>query len=135
MALVRVLNKREGKFFVETIRGARDALGYSKQFSVIIDDESNTRERNELCEEAFLKRLQVWNDNGNPNYRPSCYNDLKDLPLILVVVEKGKMGITYPKTLRYYDLRMRYAKTNATTRSAMEQDFGRACRYLSLIHI
>ena len=131
MTLVRVLNKKEGRFFVESIRGVRDALGYSKKFSVIIDDESNTREANELCEEAFLKRLQMWNDNGNPNYRPSSYNDLKDLPLILVVVEKGKMGITYPKTLRYYDLRMRYATTKATTRSAMEQDFGRACRYIS----
>ena len=37
----------------------------------------------------------------------------------------------YPKSLRYYDLRMRYATTTATTRSAMEQDFGRACRYVA----
>merc|ERR1711892_271841 len=39
------------------------------------------------------------------------------------------MGITYPKSLRYYDLRLRYATTAGVTRGAIEQDFGRACRY------
>ena len=42
----------------------------------------------------------------------------------------GKMGITYPKSLRFYDLRLRYVTTTQTTRSSMEQDFGRACRYV-----
>ena len=42
-----------------------------------------------------------------PTFVPRTYSDLSNLPVILVVVEKGKMGITYPKSLRYYDLRMR----------------------------
>ena len=97
-----------------------------------------------------MPRLASWNDGGNPDYRPKTYQDLADLPIILIVVEKGKqkrrsnlgratlttflfagkMGITYPKSLRFYDLRLRYVTTTQTTRSAMEQDFGRACRYV-----
>ena len=105
------------------------------------------QETSEICEKSFLPRLAAWRGNGNPDYRPSTYEDLADLPIILIVVEKGlqtkledpffrfvnctgKMGITYPKSLRYYDLRLRYETTTSTTRSAMEQDFGRACRYV-----
>lgn len=59
---------------------------------------------------------------------PRTYEDLLDLPVILAVVEKGKMGITYPRSLRYYDLRMRYLEMYEVTRGALVQDFGRACR-------
>ena len=83
----------------------------------------------DLCEPQFLPQLQAWNSGGDKEYRPTFYTDLRDLPVILVVVEKGKMGITYPKSLRYYDLRLRYATTAGVTRGAIEQDFGRACRY------
>ena len=37
------------------------------------------------------------------------YEDLIDLPCILILCEKGKMGDSFPKSLRYYDLRLRYA--------------------------
>ena len=30
------------------------------------------------------------------------------LPCVLIVCEKGKMGDTFPRSLRYYDLRLRY---------------------------
>ena len=59
---------------------------------------------------------------------PRTYEDLLDLPVILAVVQKGKMGITYPRSLRYYDLRMRYLEMYEVTRGALVQDFGRACR-------
>ena len=32
--------------------------------------------------------------------------------MILAVVEKGKMGITYPRSLRFYDLRTRLKLIN-----------------------
>ena len=57
--------------------------------------------------------------------------ELDMLPCLLIVVNKGKMGITYPRSLKYYDLRMRYEKRNQGTRACIEQDFGRACRYKS----
>ena len=78
-----------------------------------------------------MERLQSWNDGGNPRYRPSSYEDLKKLSVILIVCEKGKMRITYPSSLRWYDLRLRYSTLDNVTRGAIKQDFGRACRYHS----
>ena len=46
--------------------------------------------------------------NHNADFTPRTYLDSQDLPVILTVVEKGKMGITYPRSLRFYDLRTRF---------------------------
>jgi len=54
---------------------------------------------------------------------PETYEDLKDLPVILIVCLKGKMGDTFPKSLRYYDLRMKYANS-CEVRAPVEQDLG-----------
>ena len=129
MVLVRLLYKQEGRILVKTLKEVRNALGLDDVFCVSLDcdDDTSSREKLDLCETQFLPRLQAW--NSDKEFKPTFYTDLKDLPVILVVVEKGKMGITYPKSLRYYDLRMRYASTTGVTRGAIEQDFGRACRY------
>lgn len=81
----------------------------------MIDDDSS-----KLYEDHFLERIQRLNGKDK-SWRPRHYTDFEGLPCILVVVEKGKMGITYPKSLRWYDLRVRYFDTSAVTRSAMEQ--------------
>ena len=39
------------------------------------------------------------------------------------------MGITYPKSLEIYDLKLRYTTPGNVTRTALEQDIGRVCRY------
>ena len=75
---------------------------YTTFFSVLIDVDDNKKEGEKyqkLCEEQFLKRLQKWNKNDG--FKPRTYEDLKYLPCLLAVVEKGKMGITYPNTLRW----------------------------------
>jgi len=54
---------------------------------------------------------------------PETYEDLKDLPVILIVCLKGKMGDTFPKSLRYYDLRMKFANS-CEVRAPVEQDLG-----------
>ena len=133
MVLMRLLYKNEGIFLAKVMKDLRNALGLSEAFSVCldIDDDKGSKESKEFCEPQFLARLQDWNAGGDPDYRPSSYKDLQDLPVILIVVNKGKMGITYPKSLRYYDLRLRYSTTKGVTRGAIEQDFGRACRYTS----
>ena len=52
-----------------------------------------------------------------------------DIPVLLIVVDKGKMGITYPKSLVLYDLKLRYTNPGNITQTALEQDIGRVCRY------
>ena len=39
------------------------------------------------------------------------------------------MGITYPKSLALYDLKLRYNNPGNITQTALEQDIGRVCRY------
>ena len=53
------------------------------------DEENSTKSGmdnfNLKSESEFLKRLQHWNSEGNRQYRPSCYKNLTDLPMILIV--------------------------------------------------
>ena len=89
MILVRVLYKEDGKVYGKLLTELRKALRQENQFSIVLDiDEGNAAKK--LYEEAFLPRLQWWNAEGNKQYRPSSYKDLLHLPVILVVVEKGK---------------------------------------------
>ena len=88
MILIRVLGKEDGKILGSILKRLRDALHFENKFAIVLDiDDRNFA--SELCEEAFLPRLQWWNAAGNKEYRPSSYKDLLHLPVILVVVEKG----------------------------------------------
>ena len=89
MILARVLEKEDGKVFGKLLTKLRNALHLENQFSIVLDiDEGNAASN--LYEEAFLPRLQWWNAEGDKQYRPSSYKDLLHLPIILVVVKKGK---------------------------------------------
>ena len=89
MILVRVPEQDDGKVFGKLLTQLRNTLRQENQFSIVLDiDEGNTASK--LYEEAFLPRLQWWNAEGNKQYRPSSYRDLLHLPIILVVVERGK---------------------------------------------
>ena len=75
---------------------------------------------------GFYPNILRW--NKNPELVVRNYSDLDKLPILVVVVEKGKVGVTYPRSLRYYDLRMRYKKNSTAVRAPVEQDTGRGCR-------
>ena len=134
MILLRVIERIDGICFAKVLRKMRALLNLDNSFSIVLDiDSEEDRSSGMECfknEEAqFLPRLQCWNAGGNTKYGPRSYKDLKNLPVILIVCERGKLGITYPTSLRYYDLRIRYNSLKGVTRGAIEQDFGRACRY------
>ena len=74
---------------------------------------------------ALYEQLMSRGDREEP---PKAYEDLLDIPCILVLCEKGKMGDTFPDSLCYYDLRLCYENT-WQLRAPLEQDLGRACRY------
>jgi len=94
MILIRFLSQLEGKMFVDWMKKFRKALGYDNEFSLLLDIEE--KEKNKIYEDQFLPRMKEW--SGRPDFmHPRTYEDLLHLPCILTVVEKGKMGITYPK--------------------------------------
>lgn len=53
------------------------------------------------------------------------YEDLHNLPMLLIVTEKARMGDTFPHSLAGLDLRMRTGGTLV----AFVQELGRMCRY------
>ncbi|GBG30820.1 GREB1-like protein [Hondaea fermentalgiana] len=56
------------------------------------------------------------------------YEDLENLPAIVILCEKGRMGDTFPHSFRFLDIRLRSSKTYST----FVQEFGRVCRYPGL---
>ena len=57
--------------------------------------------------------LKQWrNETGNDKI--SCYEDLKGMPVILILVDKGKMGDTFPDSLRYVE-RSRVTSSDVVT--------------------
>ena len=131
MCLIRVIHQKGGNCLYKTLYKLRRILKLDNVFSIIIDldDDKNfvgmsAFNENEL---PFLQRLQRW--KGNDNFRARKYSDLFDLPVLLIVVNRGKMGITYHNALSVYDLRLRYTNTSMVKRTPLEQDLGRVCRY------
>ena len=53
------------------------------------------------------------------------YEDLHNVPMLLIVTEKARMGDTFPHSLVSLDLRLR----TAGTLTAFMQELGRMCRY------
>ena len=98
MILTRVLYREDGKVFGKLLTQLRNTLCQENQFSIVLDiDEGNAASK--LYEEAFLSRLQSWNAEGDKQYRPSSYKDLLHLPIILVVVERGRFLPEYSQCI------------------------------------
>ncbi|CAN0496345.1 unnamed protein product, partial [Scytosiphon promiscuus] len=63
-----------------------------------------------------------------PQKASLSYADLRNVPMILILVDKGRTGDTFPPSLGYFDLRIRTANDSYAT---FEQELGRLCRYQS----
>jgi len=85
---------------------------------------TNSQSKEDQIEGLAKKIAQLVRDKRFPE----SYEDLKDLPVILILCQKGRIGDTFPKSLRYYDLRMKYSNS-CYIRAPVEQDLGRAFRY------
>ena len=59
------------------------------------------------------------------------FKNLVDLPILLIVIEKARMGDTLPDNFKYFDLRCRYTRENGsqTIYASLLQDVGRAFGY------
>lgn len=53
------------------------------------------------------------------------YEDLDGVPCLVILCEKGRMGDTFPHSLRVLDMRLRTANSGST----VIQELGRMCRY------
>jgi hypothetical protein len=59
---------------------------------------------------------------------PTSYEELENLPCIMIVVERARFGDTLPNSFKWFDLRARNT-FNVGAKSTFRQDVGRACGY------
>eukprot|EP00658_Telonema_sp_P-2_P015142 TRINITY_DN1580_c0_g1_i11.p1 TRINITY_DN1580_c0_g1~~TRINITY_DN1580_c0_g1_i11.p1 ORF type:complete len:1156 (-),score=118.62 TRINITY_DN1580_c0_g1_i11:494-3961(-) len=126
MILLRTLSNAAANLISRALKEARQHLGLQDRFAVIVDTQHKSTGLQEAVPPELFEQAKVW--SGKEHFRIATYNDLADIPCVLILCEKGKMGDTFPKSLRYYDMRLRYANSIAS-RAMAEQDLGRGCRY------
>jgi hypothetical protein len=99
------------------LKKTRELLKMEQHFAIILDLQTRGQTGlEESLDEGLLERLRRWGKEGSLTQ----YSDLLDLPCVLILCEKGKMGDTFPRSLRYYDLRLRYTNS-LSQRACMEQ--------------
>ncbi|KAL9979246.1 hypothetical protein ACROYT_G016879 [Oculina patagonica] len=161
MKIVRAKSMETADQFFFTLRLARAVSSLDDCFEVIKDYGGIQIEKQLMKSSSpFFRKLQP--DNCNEVFDCSCpglelqagrkkcvrcqhvhkaitqYEDLENLACVLILVEKGRMGDTFPQSFDCLDLRLSYEeKERKGTRkensslylSTVIQELGRMCRY------
>ncbi|XP_061653191.1 GREB1-like protein isoform X1 [Phyllopteryx taeniolatus] len=126
MLLVRVPSLQLAMMARERLEDVRDKLGLQLCFAVLLGSPASeiTLPRNFTC------RLRAWRGYENEDWVPLTYEDLEGLPCIVILTGKDPLGETFPRSLKYSDLRL--IDSSYLTRTALEQEVGLACTYVSV---
>ncbi|XP_073535238.1 GREB1-like protein isoform X2 [Phyllobates terribilis] len=125
MLLIRVPSVQLAILAKERLQDVRDKLGLQYRFEVLLGNPSS-----ELCvAKHFITRLKVWRGCDEEDWVPKTFKDLEGLPCILFLTGKDPLGETFPRSLKYCDLRL--IDSSFLSRTALEQEIGLACCYVS----
>ncbi|XP_077374607.1 GREB1-like protein [Festucalex cinctus] len=126
MLLVRVPSLQLAMLARERLEDVRDKLGLQLCFAVLLGSPAS-----EIClPRNFTCRLRAWRGCENEDWVPLTYEDLEGLPCIVILTGKDPLGETFPRSLKYSDLRL--IDSSYLTRTALEQEVGLACTYVSV---
>ncbi|KAG8518878.1 GREB1-like protein [Galemys pyrenaicus] len=125
MLIIRVPSVQLGMLAKERLQEVRDKLGLQYRFEIILGNPAS-----ELSVAThFVARLKTWRGNEPDEWIPRTYQDLEGLPCIVILTGKDPLGETFPRSLKYCDLRL--IDSSYLTRTALEQEVGLACCYVS----
>ncbi|CAM4594670.1 unnamed protein product [Leuciscus chuanchicus] len=125
MLLVRVPSLQLARLAQERLEEARDKLGLQYRFAVLLGSPAA-----EISLPVhFCARLRAWRGCKNEEWVPQTYEDLEGLPCIVILTGKDPLGETFPRSLKYCDLRL--IDSSYLTRTALEQEVGLACSYVT----
>ncbi|XP_038157488.1 GREB1-like protein isoform X5 [Cyprinodon tularosa] len=126
MLLVRVPSLQLAMLARERLEDVRDKLGLQLCFAVLLGSPASelSLSRN------FINILRAWRGCENEEWVPHTYEDLEGLPCIVILTGKDPLGETFPRSLKYTDLRL--IDSSYLTRTALEQEVGLACTYVSM---
>ena len=112
------------KKFLEWLRAIRDSFGLETTCSVTLC--AGTKTLYDQLESHFRRVMGEWR-GGQSKLTPNLsFGDLVHLPGIFILVDKGRMGDTFPSTMSHFDLRACYS--GEIIRSTFIQDAGRTFR-------
>ncbi|XP_078360674.1 GREB1-like protein isoform X2 [Oculina patagonica] len=133
MLVIRIPSVELANLAFESLKNTRDRLGFQFRFAIIHDNGLSELE----IEDYFLKRLRVWRDQRVPTktksksserWSPKCFEDLHDLPCIIIVSGRERPGDTFPRSLKYIDLRL--IDRGFVYRSSLELEFSAIACYI-----
>ncbi|XP_055722234.1 GREB1-like protein [Salvelinus fontinalis] len=126
MLLVRVPSLQLAMLAQERLEDVRDKLGLQFCFAILLGSPAA-----ELSlPRHFANRLRAWQGCENEDWIPQTFEDLEGLPCVVILTGKDPLGETFPRSLKYCDLRL--IDSSYLTRTALEQEVGLACSYVSL---
>jgi hypothetical protein len=137
MKLIRV-NEKMGSSFVNCINSVRTLCDLEGCFEVIADYGAininlQATETGKEFHNKLLERSKQYRDAVTSKSKGKLklnYSDLEDLPCFLILIEKGRMGDTFPSSLDCMDLRSRHSNESVPPLSSFIQEIGRICRYI-----
>ncbi|XP_072854934.2 GREB1-like protein isoform X6 [Pogona vitticeps] len=125
MLVIRIPSVQLAMLAKERLQEARDKLGLQYRFEIILGNPASEI----TVAKHFVKRLKAWRGDEREDWFPHTYQDLEGLPCIVVLTGKDPLGETFPRSLKYCDLRL--IDSSYLTRTALEQEVGLACCYVS----
>ena len=159
MKIVRAKSIELAEQFYNSLRLARGISSLTDCFEVIRDyGEFQIKDRLMISSSPFFQRLQppkcnytfdcICKELTKQPFRLKCancqhvhksitqYEDLENLACILILVDKGRMGDTFPRSFDCLDLRLNYDRQwdlSSSSLSTLIQELGRMCRYATAL--
>ncbi|XP_019345961.1 GREB1-like protein isoform X1 [Alligator mississippiensis] len=125
MLIIRVPSLQLAMLAKERLQEVRDKLGLQYRFEILLGNPASEL----LVAKHFVTRLKAWRGSEQDDWVPHTYQDLEGLPCIVILTGKDPLGETFPRSLKYCDLRL--IDSSFLTRTALEQEVGLACCYVS----
>ena len=155
MKIVRAKSTKTADQFFFTLFEARRLASKEECFEIISDyGKFNLKKTFMTSSITFFQKLQPrkcqfqfechCSDLKLHPGRPKCgncqhvhkpitqYEDLQNLACVLILVDKGRMGDTFPESFDCLDLRLSYDEGSPIILSTVIQELGRMCRYAKL---
>lgn len=141
LIVIRVSSSKEGirqtevakKILKYAIDGNKHSYSFGNKVEVLVNSQDDKDEDCiQMCEEnkpialeSIRKRLR---DNAISDLRKLQFSDVKNIPMIMIIIEQGRMGDTFPPNCVCFDLRARFLKP-VENFTVLIQDIGRAFGY------
>ncbi|XP_067024875.1 uncharacterized protein [Acropora muricata] len=153
MKVVRAKNMETANQFYNSLKFAQEMCDLKECFEIIKDYGGFQIKHQLVTSNPFFKKLQTENcqakidcickdlelkprqkkcvNCGHVHKSITQYEDLENLACLLILVDKGRMGDTFPQSFDCLDLRLSY-DSKPLYLSTIIQELGRICRYAKI---